>query len=197
MIDNVLTFLKDQLNKQFTSDEGSLEEQVIFIEGQKMDPLVFKLGAVSVLLINIEEENILRSSNLYRRTNGEGANRQTQQINPDIRLNLYVLFVAKYKAYEDSLRSLSYIIQFFQHRRIFMSSDEPILDDNIERLGVELITLPFAEQNEIWNALRVTYHPSLLYKIKMIVFKDQQAEPLIQIDSEEKIGISVVHKEDS
>lgn len=194
MIDNILTFLRDQLNEQFTS-EMDAEAQVVFIDGQKMDPLTFKLGAVSVLLINIEEENVLRAPNLYRRVNGVGSTAQTQRINPDIRLNLYVLFVAKYKAYEDSLRSLSHIIQYFQRRPVFRPADDPTLDDGIEKLSVELITLPFAEQNEIWNALRVTYHPSLLYKIKMVVFRDQEAEPLVHIDDEEKIDISVVHKE--
>ena len=43
---------------------------------------------------------------------------------------------------------------------------------------MELITLPFSEQNEIWNALRIHYLPSVLYKVKMIVFRDEDAMPL-------------------
>jgi len=35
--------------------------------------------------------------------------------------------------------------------------------------------LPFSEQNEMWNALRTIYHPSVLYKVKMIVFRDIDA----------------------
>ena len=30
--------------------------------------------------------------------------------------------------------------------------------------------MPFAEQNELWSALQVAYHPSVLYKVKMAVF---------------------------
>ena len=47
---------------------------------------------------------------------------------------------------------------------------------------MELTTLPFAEQNEVWSALRTTYHPSVLYKVKMVVFKDEEtvATPVIE-----------------
>ena len=30
------------------------------------------------------------------------------------------------------------------------------------------------EQNEVWNALRTTYHPAVLYRAKLIVFSDQE-----------------------
>ena len=39
------------------------------------------------------------------------------------------------------------------------------------KLVMELITLPFSEQNEVWSSLRVPYHPSVLYKAKMIVYR--------------------------
>ncbi|MEM7266516.1 MAG: Pvc16 family protein, partial [Pseudomonadota bacterium] len=50
-----------------------------------------------------------------------------------------------------------------------------------EKLTVELVTLPFAQQNEIWNALRTTYRSSLLYKVRMVVF--EQEEPVQKIPS--------------
>ena len=48
-----------------------------------------------------------------------------------------------------------------------------VKSENIERLVIELVTLPFSQQNEIWSALRVAYHPSVLYKVKMVVFQDE------------------------
>ena len=173
MISDALVFLKNRLNthlKSGRSPDESQEEPVVFLDGQNMEPLTFKMGAVSVLLINIEEETTLRPPDRYQRLAPDGT---SQKIQPDIRLNLYVLFVARFKQYEESLRYLSLIIRYFQQQRVFNQQNAPDLVENIEQLVLELITLPFSEQNEVWSSLRVTYHPSLLYKVGMVVFKDE------------------------
>jgi hypothetical protein len=178
VISDILIFLKNRLNaylqtKWGWNPEESREDHVVFIDGERMDPLTFQLGAVSTLLINIEEENVLRLPDPYMRVYPDGIREQVQ---PDIRLNLYVLFVARFKQYEDALHYLSVIIQYFQNHRVLNHHNAPELDERIEKLVIELITLPFAEQNEVWNALRTTYHPSVLYKVKMVVFRDEDAE---------------------
>lgn len=175
MISDVLVLLKNRLNAYLTAGwdpSESREDPVAFIDGENMDPLTFKLGAVSVLLINIEEENVLRAPDMYRRSHADGTQ---QKIYPDVRLNLYVLFVARFKEYEASLSSLSQIVQYFQNQRVLNHHNTPDLPEDIDRLIIELVTLPFAEQNEIWNALRTTYHPSVLYRVRMIVFRDGDA----------------------
>lgn len=177
MIHNVLIFLRKHLNAYLqTQSGGSLddsgEDKVVFLDGEQMDPVTFKLGAVSVLLINIQEDSTLRSPDLYSRVFPDGARRQVQ---PEIKMNLYVLFVARFKQYEDALRYLSLIIHYFQRHRVLTQQNAPELSDDIEQLIMELHTLSFAEQNEVWNALRITYHPSVLYKVKMVVFRDEEA----------------------
>ena len=37
---------------------------------------------------------------------------------------------------------------------------------------LELVTLPQGEQNEIWSALRVSYQPSALFRVRLVVFRD-------------------------
>lgn len=175
MISDALIFLKNHLNAALSlggSPDESREDRVVFLDGEKIDPLTFPLGAVSALLINIEEENRLRPPDLYRRTAANGA---TQQVQPEVRLNFYVLFVAHFKQYEDSLRALSQIIQYFQNHRLLNHQNAPELSEDIDHLVLELITLPFGEQNEVWSALRTTYRPSVLYKVKMVIFQDQDA----------------------
>jgi hypothetical protein len=175
MISDVLVLLKNRLNVHLTAGwdpSESREDPVVFIDGENMEPLTFKLGAVSVLLINIEEENTLRAPDLYRRSLADGSQ---QKVFPEIRLNLYVLFVSRLKEYEATLRSLSQIVQYFQNQRLLNQHNAPDLPEDIDQLIIELVTLPFAEQNEVWNALRTTYHPSVLYRIKMIVFRDKDA----------------------
>ena len=46
---------------------------------------------------------------------------------------------------------------------------------------MELMTLGFAEQNEVWNALRTTHHPSILYRVHLLVLRDQQPRTLDQV----------------
>ncbi len=177
MLRDVLLFLKNHLNAYFQilsggTPEATVEDKVVFIDGGNMDPITFQLGAVSALLINIEEENTLRTPDPYTRVSPDGTR---QKVQPEIRLNLYVLFVARFQQYEDALRYLSLIIQYFQNHRVLNHQNAPELSDTIEQLVMELITLPFSEQNEVWNSLRATYHPSVLYKVKMVVFKDEDA----------------------
>ena len=175
MISDVLVFLRDQLNTHLNAKAGwrpeeSLEDKVVFIDGEKIDPITFKIGAVSALLINIEEESTLRPADPYVRFSADNT---AQRVQPEIRLNLYVLFVARFKQYEEGLSYLSLIIQYFQNHRLFNQHNAPELSEKIEQLIMELITLPFSEQNEVWNSLRTTYHPSVLYKVKMVVFTDE------------------------
>jgi len=178
MIGDVLIFLRDHLNAYLNAqsvlspggDTG--EDKVVFVDGEKMDPITFKLGAVSTLLINVEEDNTLRPADPFTVVSADGTHHKAK---PEIRMNLYVLFVARFKQYEQGLNYLSQIIQHFQTHRVLDQHNAPEISDRIEQLNMELITLPFSEQNEMWNALRTTYHPSVLYKVKMIVFRDIDA----------------------
>lgn len=177
MLNEVLVFLKNHLNHQLNpraglTDTASQEETVVFIDGEKTDPINFKLGAVTALLINVEEENTLRPSDPYQVMSATG---EKLMVKPEIRLNLFVLFVARFKQYELGLSYLSDIIQHFQSHRVFDRHSAPELSEDIEKLNLELVTLPFSEQNELWNALRSTYLPSVLYKVKMIVFRDTES----------------------
>lgn len=178
MLDKVLVFLKDHLNQHLRpgADLASGETQekaVVFVDGEKLDPITFKLGAISALLINVEEENALRSPTPYQSVSPTG---DTIRINPDIRMNLYVLFVARYKRYESGLAQLSAVIRHFQSHRVFDQQNAPELGADIEKLVMELVTLPLPEQNDLWNALRTTYHPSVLYKVSMVVFRDEASK---------------------
>ena len=179
MIDDAVLFLRQHLSSALKSLSGAspddlAEEPVVFVDDAKMDYVTFKPGAISVLLVNIEEETTLREPDRYSRVFPNGV---CQAVQPEIRINLYVLFVAQFTQYEQSLKYLSRIVQHFQNHRVFNQQNAPELGQRIDRLVLELITLPFSEQNEIWNALRTAYRPSVLYKARMIVFRDEGALP--------------------
>lgn len=178
MIDGVILLLRDQLNdylhaQSAAANGDSIEDIVVLVDGDKTDPISFKSGAVSALMVNIEEETTNRAADPFRRTMPDG---RTLPVLPEVRLNLYVLFVARYKQYEHGLGKLSSIIRYFQNHRVLDHANSPGMSAQIERLALELVTLPFAEQNEIWGALRTTYLPSVLYRVRLVTMAE--ADPL-------------------
>jgi hypothetical protein len=98
----------------------------------------------------------------------------TLRVQPPIYMSAFILFVARYKDYEQSLRNISSILHFFQSHRAFDRSSMPALSDRIGQITIELLTLPFAEQNNLWSTLRCSYQPSLLYRIRMAIFQDEE-----------------------
>jgi len=180
VIDQALLFLKGQLNDYLAlpvlgQPPVASEDSVVFLDGDKTDPVSFKVGAITALLINVEQEPASRQANPYLRVTADGSAYQTHA---DIRLNLWVLFAARFKQYERSLGQLSRIISYFQVHPVLDPQNAPTLPAGIGRLAMELTTLPLAEQNDLWNALRTTYQPSVLYRVRMVTFEDQQPTPL-------------------
>ena len=170
LLDEVLLFLRDRLNADLNAGLDTTiarEDLVTFVDGEAWSPLTFRLGAISLLLVNLEEEKTLRSPDRYQRPRKGGV---AQPVQPEIHLNLYVLFVAHFKQYDETLRYLTRIIQYFQLHPLFEPGTEAALSEQLAQLSLELITLPFAEQNELWSALKVAYHPSVMYKVKMALF---------------------------
>jgi hypothetical protein len=179
MIGEVIKFLRERLNRALPRDsDGAAEDLFVYVGAERDDALTFKSGAVSMLLIRIEEESVLRPPDLYARVNADGTR---VRVEPEIRLNLYVLFVARFPDdYTRSLAHLSSVIRYFQNHRVFNAENSPELKEEISHLVVELITPSFAEQNEIWGALRAAYQPSALYKVRMVVFQDAEGQALTE-----------------
>jgi hypothetical protein len=180
VIDQAVKFLLGRLNKALPRDlEGAAEDLFTYVRTERDDAVGFKAGAVSILLVRIEEDTTMRPPDAYARVTGEGAQRDVQRIAPEIRLNLYVLFVARFPDdYGRALEQLSVVIRYFQQHRVFNRGNSTDLGKDISLLIMELLTPTFSEQNEIWGALRVAYQPSALYKLKMVVFQDDEGPPL-------------------
>ena len=80
-----------------------------------------------------------------------------------------------------ALHHLSRVVRYFQNHRVLNQENSPDLKPEISQLILELITSSFSEQNEIWGTLRSAYHPSALYKVKLIVFQDEDSHPLTTV----------------
>src|SRR6476646_9750672 len=89
-----------------------------------------------ISLVNIEEDRISKSQENFTRKNGTITYK-----NPKVYLNLYLLFSVNLSSYTESLKRLSYIIQFFQYQNVFTPLTTPTLPADIEELIFDLYTL--------------------------------------------------------
>ncbi|NEP05361.1 MAG: DUF4255 domain-containing protein [Okeania sp. SIO2G4] len=169
MIEYVISFLKNKLNNYIRVKTGSQGFEVVFIQERNQKEISFQDNAITTLLVNLEEDYTFRSGAAYERMPHGGVNAPN---NPNLYLNLYVLFAANFTDYSQSLKFLSLIIKYFQSHRLFDHNNSPNLNDEIEKLTLELVNLPFTEQREVWAALGMSYIPSVIYKVRMVVFTD-------------------------
>lgn len=176
MIDEVLVFLKEKLNDYFRLITELPEDKVAFADCSKPDAIVFPINNVVPVLVNVEEEKLLRPADRYE---GFFKNGVHTAIKPPVSIQLSVLFVSRFSDYTQSIKFLSLVIKFFQQNPLFNRQNSPSLIQTIDRLRIELITTSTSQKNEIWSSLRSYYLPSVLYKISMLVFTDEQNIRLI------------------
>jgi Pvc16 N-terminal domain len=174
MIDKLLGILKQKTDERLrmgASPDDPLQDRVVFPSDGRGDYAEFEQNVVTILLVNLEQERTFRPDDPYLRTLPDGAKLPGKL---PIALNAYVLFVARFAkgTYAESLQRISQIAQLFQERPVLDHENTPDLDGRIEKLVVELVTLTFSEQNHLWGVLRTTYLPSLLYRVRMLVFQD-------------------------
>ncbi len=179
LIGAALTYLRDRVNTHLLDGEtDSGQPLVVFIEGDKIDPLSIQSGRVNILVVNVEEERELRGANPYY-------DERSQRINPDIPLTISALFIARFNDYPTSWNYLTDIIRFFQshpvlERKSNQAQSSNHMPEGIESLRCEMISLNFQQQNEVWSALRITQHPALLYKIKLITLRDPHPQSSVK-----------------
>lgn len=130
-------------------------------------------------LINVEENRVSRNPQNYIR-NGTDIIKK----NPAVNLFLTVLFtsVRPVGAYGLALQSLQQVIQFFQQKYVFNQSNTPNLEPEIEKLILEMVNLNLEQLQQVWSVLGGKYHPSVVYKMRMVTIDSvsDQTGPIIQ-----------------
>lgn len=126
---------------------------------------------LGITLVNIEEERVTKSQQAFNKA----VDGRIRQMNPEIKLNLYIMLVANWDDYRTGLEFLSGAIRFFQSKSVFTSDNTPDLDPVIRKLIVEMTTLNFEQQNHMWGSLGAKYMPSVLYKVRMITIQEALA----------------------
>ncbi len=173
MIDQAMAYVVSELNAYLHLRSPSLAPNRI-VAGSlfDLDGNVNQQTRDMVVLsvVNVEEDPVYRSVETFdKRPDGTST-----LIKPEVKINLYLLFVANLSDYNEALKMLSYVISFFQLRNSFDYSRIPALVDRQGRMVFELFSMTFEQQNHLWGALGAKYMPSLMYKVGILEVRDQQ-----------------------
>jgi hypothetical protein len=127
-------------------------------------------GTVGMSLLNIEEERVNRAQT---RDIVRGDNGAVGYVNPEIRLQVHLLFIANFRDHADSIKNISSVISFFQANNVFTSARHSELDENIEKIVMELGSYGFEQLSYIWGVLGTNYRPSVVYKMRLVAIREE------------------------
>ena len=96
----------------------------------------------------------------------------------DVTLYLYLIFICRFQNYEEGAKFLSLIIQFFQSHPVFDRQSYPTLGEGMSQIASEMVAMPLIPKNEIWDLLKTSYLPSVLYKVKQVTFTQESSMPV-------------------
>jgi hypothetical protein len=184
MIHTCLSFLTNELNEYLKVRTGSPTVDRVFLTSVATEGggVVIPDKSVGVSLINIEEDRVYKDQKSTVINNFGNVER----LNPEIKLNLYVLISANFQNsneqdssddYVEGLKQLSFIISFFQAKNVFTPENSPKLaeyDPNLKKLVVELYSYSFEQLYNFWSVVGTKYLPSVLYKIRMLTFQERE-----------------------
>ncbi len=171
MIDSAIALITNQLNQYLTRSFDLTEDIVAVSNILEQDGTVppnvdNKLVA---FLVNIERDVLphRRPSN----ASTVGADRSVVS-NAPVYLNFYLMFAGNFSGnnYMESLKFSSNTIRFFQRRPVFDHQNAPDLDADIDKLVMNIQNLTIADLGNLWGILSGKYLPSVLYKVRMVVY---------------------------
>lgn len=175
MIDQVLDFIRSQLDSylrlKLDPSASSPFIQLANIAWHDSESLAGNGTDKSnafISLVNIEEDRISKSQENFVRKDSSIIYK-----NPKVFLNLYLLFSVNLSSYAESLKRLSYIIQFFQYQNVFTPLSFPSLPTDVDELIFDLHTLSFQDLNNLWGIMGSKYLPSVMYKLRLITISEE------------------------
>jgi Pvc16 N-terminal domain len=161
MIDQAVINTITSLNEYFLKRTG-IADVVDADSLTREDVINIPISKIILTVVGIEEDRVTANRKYY---NSDEQNYQQ----PEVRINLMVLFTSTHKDYKEKLRNLSFILTFFQTHPLLSSKIE-----GIKHLAFELQTLTFEQQSYIWGLLAMKYQPCVVYRIRVITLRDKE-----------------------
>lgn len=184
MIKDALKFILAELNASIDApainDDSVVLGNLALVDANNDAVSQGLLNKVVASVVNIQEEAAMRNLSNHRTTLNAQLRPVNLQQQPELYLNIYILFGANFTSnYENALLYIGNVIGFFQKKKTFDTSGDPILGPVVKTLVMDLYSMNFTELNQLWGILGGKYVPSALYKMKMVVI---QKDTPLEID---------------
>ncbi len=170
MIYTALDHIRDELNQSFRYQQDTGEDRVVVSNIVEQDGSVppHVDNKVLMFLVNIEKETA-GSQRAAPAPTGEGP---AAVYGPPLCLNLHVMFAAHFSGdnYDESLKAISHTVSFFQRRRELHPDVVEGAAGRIDRIVMDIENLDIRDLGSLWGVLSGKYLPSVLYKVRMVVF---------------------------
>ncbi len=184
MLDSAVKFLADEVNlylkRQTASDLIKVVPKGLAADDGKW---AVDEGSIGLALVNVEEERVMRAQVPER----VFLNGNHVVLEPQLKLNLQLVFAARHSTYGHALRYLSYVLKFFQAHPSFTPDEFPALDRDIEKLNVELVSYGPEQLNQLWAYIGTKYLPSAVYRVRMVVLQDTEprgiGKPITELET--------------
>lgn len=184
MINQVILAILSKLNTYI----GTAEPEVILGNISLIDALPETSSQsltdkVIASVVNIEQEGSLRNLPFRRPSVGQDGLPRVSEQEPEIHLNVYLLFGSNKNNYATALLRISQVIAFFQRKAVFTLADTPELGPTkLAKLVFELYSTDFTELNQLWSIMGGKYIPSVVYKMRLCVIQDAEETPSALIE---------------
>lgn len=185
MVQTILRGIADKVNTYLMEQSSSFSLIIGDIaQRDKDNGFNAPIGANNLVLtlMNIEEESILKNN-----TPKEYIGSTVQERNPVLYLNLYLLFSANFEQYEEALKHITYVLEFFQ-----VNKDTFNVNVGSDVIGVKchLHNINFENLHNVWMVFGGHYLPSVIYKLKIVTIQKSPplgADVILKIEETEKL----------
>lgn len=173
MVNETLKFIADEVNNYLSQKLGVNEDPRLVLGNlsKAMDNDITGTNSLSnkaiLSLVNIEEDRVAKQHENFTKSDSGIIYK-----NPPLYLNLYIVVAINRTDYEESLRWLSYIIQFVHYQKVFSPQSNSALNPKIQKLMLDLQPMDFEQINHLWSILGGKYIPSVLYKIRQVTIDE-------------------------
>jgi len=170
MIDVAINHIASTINQHLMLNSGLHEDVVVVSNLLEQDGTVATHvnNRIVVSLVNIEKDSLA----LSQQNTGTGSLQRNSDSNTPIHFNLYLMFASYFSGsnYGEGLKFLSNTISFFQGQSVFDQHNSPGLDQNIDKLILDIENLSMDDLSNLWGILSGRYLPSVLYRVRMVTY---------------------------
>ncbi|MFK7796271.1 MAG: DUF4255 domain-containing protein [Aureispira sp.] len=182
MIHDVVSAIAGEINRFLQSKHNITEEKVVMSSVINLDGSVAvqEPDKIVMTLTNIEVDKTQSNVGSYKQTN-KGS---YKMVKPPVYVNITVLFSAYFTAenYLEGLKFIASVIAFFQSRGgAFTPQDTPEINDIVDRLQAEMVSLDMRDLSNFWSSMGSKYLPSVIYRIKTLPIKHDVLRPEIPV----------------